>query len=831
MVSYSWTSKISILMVIGVGITCLEICLLEQICLGPNLDMLVFLVFMLLCSGEAIQIPGTKGRISPSEAFIFTSLLLFGPHVAPIVAALDGIVSSFRISRSLHKIAFNTASSVASTMLSGKIFVLALLFLLPPGTKVQFPLASLPLTILLAPLWTLALTQFLASSLLVSSAIALTINHPILAFWRKHFMWSSLTCFVGAGAAPIVAHMFRSLGSASILMLAPVIILVRVINRVYLSKVNESHRLVQELADLHLSTVSALAMAIDAKDQITHGHVCRVQVYAIELAEAAGLKDPKQKDAIRSAALLHDIGKLAVPEYVLNKPGRLTRLEFECIKQHAEIGAQILRNVKFPYPVVPIVLHHHEYYDGSGYPSGLKSTEIPVGARILAIADGYDAMRSDRPYRPGMTQEETITEMQRCNHYDPVLLEAFIKILPSVDKKTREMKLDTIQLETFQKTTDQANQQLPLQSTGNPSALQTISSSQHELYTLFELCQTLTSTLDIKELLSLVLIKIQRLIPIETGSIMLYEEDSGILKIEAVWGSHARKLMGKYMLVSEGVSGWALINEQPVINGSATGDLRALGIDTEKESGAFALVYPLTFKGEKLGCLTLYSAPSHPFDDNTCRLVEHTAPHVASAVKNALLFARSQKSAFTDALTGLPNLRMLFIIGRRILESAVEDNNPIVLLMMDLDYFKAVNDDLGHSAGDEVLIHVGQLLTSCLRKSDKVFRYAGDEFIAILPGCSSDDLVSIQSRINCEFRKYRFLDEHSRTARIGISIGAANFPDDGSTIEELMKIADRRMYENKAANKEWLVTSSVLLKENTCKHPLKILPSSKPAVM
>ena len=149
-------------------------------------------------------------------------------------------------------------------------------------------------------------------------------------------------------------------------------------------------------------------MAIDAKDQITHGHIRRVQQYAVRLARHMGMTDGRQISAIEAASLLHDMGKLAVPEYILNKPGKLTAAEFDRMKLHAGIGADILSAIDFPYPVVPIVRHHHESWDGSGYPDGLRATAIPIGARILAVVDCFDALTSDRPYRPRMSDSDAI---------------------------------------------------------------------------------------------------------------------------------------------------------------------------------------------------------------------------------------------------------------------------------------------------------------------------------------------------------------------------------------------------------------------------------------
>src|SRR3982751_3611120 len=171
-------------------------------------------------------------------------------------------------------------------------------------------------------------------------------------------------------------------------------------------------------------------MAIDAKDQVTHGHIRRVQSYATTLAREVGVKDDGLLKAIEAAALLHDMGKLAVPEYILNKPGKPTDAEFEKMKLHAAVGADILSAIEFPYPVVPIVRHHHESWDGSGYPDGLRGADIPLGARILSVVDCFDALTSDRPYRPRLSDAEAIAILvqRRGSMYDPLIVDTFMAV-------------------------------------------------------------------------------------------------------------------------------------------------------------------------------------------------------------------------------------------------------------------------------------------------------------------------------------------------------------------------------------------------------------------
>jgi len=159
---------------------------------------------------------------------------------------------------------------------------------------------------------------------------------------------------------------------------------------------------------IYIRMVETLALAIEASDSETHDHVRRVQHYAELVGQRIELPASEQK-ALSAAALLHDIGKLAVPDCILRKPGLLTAEEFEKVKLHPVIGAEILDKIEFPYPVVPIVLAHHEKWDGSGYPYGLRGTEIPMGARIIAVVDCLDALTSDRPYRPAKSFDEAMS--------------------------------------------------------------------------------------------------------------------------------------------------------------------------------------------------------------------------------------------------------------------------------------------------------------------------------------------------------------------------------------------------------------------------------------
>jgi putative nucleotidyltransferase with HDIG domain len=229
------------------------------------------------------------------------------------------------------------------------------------------------------------------------------------------YFWSFPYYLVGAGIAGAIGWFNHAFNWETSLLFVPAIYLIYRSYRLYLGKLEDEKRHVEEMATLHLRTIEALALAIEAKDQTTHDHLQRVRIYAIEVAKELGMKGA-DLEALHAAALLHDIGKLAVPEHIISKPGRLTPEEFEKMKIHTVVGAEILERVRFPYPVVPIVRAHHEKWDGSGYPYGLKGAEIPIGARILSAVDYLDALASDRQYRRAMPLDEV---MQRSSRESP----------------------------------------------------------------------------------------------------------------------------------------------------------------------------------------------------------------------------------------------------------------------------------------------------------------------------------------------------------------------------------------------------------------------------
>ena len=392
----------------------------------PVTSQWFLLAALTLLSGSiTVKLPSIPATISVSETFVFTSVLLFGTAAGAITVTLDGLIISLWLRRKkleFHKLVFNTTAPALSIWVAANFFFFV--------TGVQ-PLSEQPVSVsgLLPGLLLFALVYFLLNSWLMATVVSFEGQQSPFQVWRDNFVWLSLSFFSGASVSILLVSVSREVNLSSLAVIIPLLVLSYLTYHTSMARVEDANRHVQNLNHLYLSTIETLAMAIDAKDQVTHGHIRRVQEHSVSLARHLGVKDERLIQAIEAASLLHDMGKLAVPEHILNKPGKLTSPEFEIMKTHASVGADLLAAIEFPYPVIPIVRHHHENWDGSGYPDGLSGTDIPIGARILSVIDCFDALTSDRPYRPRLTDSEALRILleRRGSMYDPLVVDAFIE--------------------------------------------------------------------------------------------------------------------------------------------------------------------------------------------------------------------------------------------------------------------------------------------------------------------------------------------------------------------------------------------------------------------
>jgi putative nucleotidyltransferase with HDIG domain len=373
-----------------------------------------------------VKVPGIPAKISVSESFVFAIVLLFGTAAATVTVALDALImSGWRHRREPLKVLFNATEPTVSIFVASHLFFLI----------VKEPLRSGPRDagFLLIPVLVLSLSYFLLNSTLMAAAIGLQSGSRVVAVLRGHFLWLALNYLGGASVALLIVHNSTTVNATTISIILPLLVITYLTFKSSMGRIEDANRHVEQLNRMYMSTIETLAMAVDAKDQVTHGHIRRVQEHSVALARHMGVDDENLIKAIEAASLLHDMGKLAVPEQILNKPGKLTAAEFEVMKTHSSVGADILAAIDFPYPVVPIVRHHHENWDGSGYPDGLSGTEIPFGARILAVVDCFDALTSDRPYRTRLAVDQAIAILseRRGSMYDPLVVDVFIELHPN----------------------------------------------------------------------------------------------------------------------------------------------------------------------------------------------------------------------------------------------------------------------------------------------------------------------------------------------------------------------------------------------------------------
>ncbi len=752
---------------------------------------------MLLCWRAEVWIPGVRSKITLTDVFVCIAILMFGPWAAAVLASIDGMARSLRgntktiVATALVNLGAMNIAVLTASLLSQELF----------GPLDRLIYESDRVHHLALAIGVITLTNYLINSSIAATMVALIRGRRVFDTWTENYLWTSPAFFIGAVAAGVICKAITVFGFYSFVISLPILLLTYVAYRSYLGRVETSNRHIEGLTKLHLATVESLTMAIDAKDDLSRGHIQRVRSLAEALGRAVSYPED-QMEGLKAAALLHDIGKLAVPENILSKPGKLTAAEYSKVMIHPVVGADILSNVEFPYEVVPIVKHHHERYDGTGYPSGLKGEEIPFGARILTVVDCYEALTTNRPHRPRYSREQALNLMrsEKGRTFDPVVLEVFIDIVDSLEEKLPELSSRPVSLLGVEPiTTDRLFERSFGLAPRTPTekALRDIASAQREVLSLYEISQTLGSTLKLSEVLPIVAAKLENIANFTTLVIYLAERDK--LRAAYVIGKNAEALKGVEMAVTEGGTGWVAEHRQVLIGGSPLADLqRPLG----PAAAAYrsTAIFPLEHQDTLVGTLALYCEEDRGYSADEVRLLETISRHTATAVHNALAFERTQESALTDNLTGLPNSRYMYSFFDQERSRAERHGYPLVL-MMDLDGFKKINDTFGHHVGDEILRRVAQVSRSQVRSGDTLIRYAGDEFVAVLHRVTPDMVLEMKTRLQAAVDNFAYEVRPGRVARIGISIGFATFGEDGTALDELMEVADQRMYQDKIARR------------------------------
>ena len=600
----------------------------------------------------------------------------------------------------------------------------------------------------------------------------------------------------------LITGVISSQDAALIISAVIIASVVYLIYRISIRRLKTKTREAEVLSKLHLATAESLATAIDAQDQTSHGHVRRVQIFAVGLGEALKLSQP-EIDALRTGALLHDVGKLAVPAHILNKPGRLTAAEFEKMKVHTTVGAELISRIEFPYPVVPIVRHHHEHWNGGGYPDGLRGEQIPLAARIISVADCFDAIREDRPFRRGMTREEAIALLRRGagTHFDPQIVEVFIEQLPKFESQIAalELAINEPKRSAPEKSTTNLDLDQAIER-GCLMAYEEIKNAHQEVFALYEIARTFGSSLDVRETLEILVDKVGHIVSFDTCVVYLYEELRGYASAAHVVGKNASLLATKCVAPGEGVTGFALANRSPV--NQLHPSLDFLKPESERLSVYESMASLPLFKDDVLlGALSVYSMKPDRYTDDQMRMLETVTKLASDALGNAVHHAEAKSNALTDVLTGLPNARYLTLRFEEEVARARRMARSFQLMMLDLDGFKAVNDTFGHKVGDKMLREVALIIQRQFREYDFLARYAGDEFVALVQELSGTQVEELSVRIEQAVAKFSLHVRGDKRACVGISIGTATYNGDGETLDQLLVAADQAMYRVKFARK------------------------------
>ena len=762
-------------------------------------DPFVCFVLALLSAVAAkfrIDLPLARrgSTISLACAVDFGALLLLGPDVAMLIAAASAFAQcALRAdSRCLpYTTMFSIAALVITVQLSGLVH--AALGGVLPGQAGAFPGTG-------AAIAGAASTYFLVNVALVGIGVALATGRPARLVLNEEFSWSALHYFVGFGVATVSAYLVKGADYVLALLVATPLYFMYRTYRTHLGHIQGAEARVQSLMDLHLTTIEALARAIEAKEQTTTCHARRVHVYAAGLARAAGLSDDEVQ-AVRTAALLHDIGKLAVPEHILTKPGPLSPEEFQKVRIHPQVGAEILESVPFPYPVAPLILSHHERWDGGGYPHGLKGADIPIGGRILAVVDYFDAIRSRRPYQEPMPLGAALDQLraEAGRALDPQLVDLFIDRLPELQAEL-DRRGSLAPLPSFASAGELPEPEGDGADASRPTAYQNIALAHREVYALYEIAQTMGTSLGVADTMALIASKLTSLIPFSTCALFLYKEENDSLSCGFATGVDAELVQQLAFENGQGLVGWVARNRRPLVNARPTADFEAAGVEAETALSS-ALVCPLVFGDRLIGALAVYHVTPGAFSDDHRRLLDRICEQAAGVVHNSVLYEQTKRDSLTDPLTGLPNTRSMFVHLSRELARAQRLGSEVSLLVLDLDDFKEINDRHGHHVGDRALREIARVLRAETRPYDICVRYAGDEFVVVLSGCGPEEAENKRVELQQAIDALPFEVRPGQPLALGCSCGSASFPRDGAAYELLLSVADRRMYEDKARRK------------------------------
>jgi putative nucleotidyltransferase with HDIG domain len=723
----------------------------------PNRMWLVLLALTCLSSTFSIRIPKASVTISVSETFLFLCALLYGPSTAVVVVAADGLLISTWRGYRPAQLLFNMTMPALSLFAAARVF--AALAGHEIGAMVERSVVDA-----FVPFCAFTLAYFVMNSGMNAAIVSLQRREALWKVWRTHFGVVLLNYCGAASVAALLIYNSREFNLSTIAIVLPLLLISYFTFKTTLQRVEDANRHLEEVNRLYLSTIETLAMAVDATDQVTHGHIRRVQSWAVGLARALGVTDENQLKAIQAAALLHDVGKLAIPEHILNKPGRLSPAEIDMMKRHASIGADILSSIEFPYPVVPIVRHHHEQWNGCGYPAGLSGADIPIGARILSVVDCFDALTSDRPYRRALSDEQALSMLvdQRGQAYDPLVVDTFARVFreiapaeaEAVPGRRNETMREIAETSLGAAAATESSSAVPaLSAEALPVAEVLMAGSPHVALgdTLHRLSDTLL-----------------RLTPATLCVIYAVDDQAVTLIPVQAAGELGGLAMGCRIGVGERLSGWVAANRQTVCNSDGALDFP----DHRKLASAcrsclsLALVSDTTVEG----VVSLYAPTAAAFDDTHRQLMESAARPMALLLRSIRALADVERWTCPSALATVPVFDPTQALER--LGAAVRSAAAV-----------SVHAGTDHPLASRatVMARAVAILRRALRDSDVIYRNASaTELVALMPGADGRRAAQVAGRVI------------EQLSGLDVTTGSASAPADTADLLTMIDLARRR---------------------------------------
>ena len=795
----SWQSRILWAGVVAAAFGAVAFSLVEillQARLLSRISVVAASLFVsILVSRYEPRIPGTQIKFAPKDVLAFWGVIWIGVAGGILIGACASLASHRPARADRKQLASDVAIDVLAIFFAAIAYYISLGYFQSETRLVLVGGLSIPLETALAS-GAMALTHYAhRCSLAFLLRGGLNQQTPTVNFANVLLTGAASTA-VSLCTTILLFVVFNHFGIEFGLVFIPLAIAGHLSYKIHVSRLQHKTRLISESSRIHLATVEALATAIDARDQVGIGHVRRTQIYAVGIGNILGLGED-EINAIRTGALLHDIGKLAVPDHILNKPGRLTPAEMEKIKTHSLVGASILDKVGFPYPVVPTVKYHHEFWNGRGYPEGLRGSSIPLTARILSIADAYDTLRVARPYRGAVPRDEACNFLRSRagTQFDPRLVDVFLRNL-----KIFENEIEVQQL-AYESDLEAVSVSDVIDAGASPNYVEQIKRANREVFTLYSLARDFSSELDLDEILPLFTDRVGDLVPFDTSVVYLLDDTGEYARAAYVEGKNKVQLSGSLVKVGEGPTGEVLQNSRPSENADASLDFEFSNIALGEQYKAMASV-PLIADEGLIGAISIYSSEISHYQDEHVRLLETVSRIAADAICKSLEHAVTENYALTDPMTGLPNARSLQMQFEKEVKRAGRNEGSFQLLVLDLDGFKSVNDTHGHKIGDKMLKEIGGVIKHELREYDFLARYGGDEFIAIVPDTDSTDVLELVRRIEDAVQSFSLVIGDAHLARVGVSIGTACYPIHGETFDQIVTSADKAMYLTKSFHRK-----------------------------